>query len=310
MKLVFLDAGTLGEDISLEGFREFGEVVIFEKTELSQVRERTRDADIVIVNKVLMNEKTLGEAPKVKLICITATGTNIVDFGYTDRLGIQVTNVKGYSTASVAQHTFALAFYLLEKLPYYDSFVKSGAYQRSDCFTHFSNVFHELEGKTWGIVGLGDIGRRVADIAKAFGCRVVYYSTSGKNNNPGYVRVEFDELLAEADVVSIHAPLNEDTRYLFDGAAFDRMKESAVLINVGRGPIVKESDLADALRQGKIQGAGLDVLELEPMEENHVLAEFGDSNRLIITPHMAWASVEARNRLIGSVLENIRGYLK
>lgn len=245
------------------------------------------------------------EADNLKMICITATGTNIVDFPYVNQRGITVTNVKGYSTMSVAQHTFALLFYVYEKLAYYDRFVKNGSYSRSNMFSHFEKPFHELAGKTWGIIGLGEIGRKVAEIASVFGCNVVYYSTSGKNNDDTWQRVDFDSLLKQSDIISIHAPLNGATEKLMDENAFDRMKQEAVLLNLGRGPIVDQAALAKALKEGKIAGAGIDVLQKEPLELSDALLEIQDSTKLIITPHIAWATCEARKRCAVEVYENI-----
>ena len=301
MKIVFLDVKTIGEDIDLSGFERFGEVVKYGFSSPEEVRVRTKDADIVILNKVQINEQTIGEAEHLKLVCVTATGTNNLDKEYLAEKGIAWRNVAGYSTESVAQHTFGLLFYLLEKLAYYDEYVKTEKYVDDTIFTHFEKVFHELSGKTWGIIGLGDIGRRVADIAKMFGCRVIYYSTSGKNNQPGYDRVDFDTLLKESDVVSVHAPLNQDTEGLMNGEAFAKMKKNAIFLNLGRGPIVVEADLAKALEDGTIAAAGLDVLTVEPMSKENPLCKIKDSNRLLITPHIAWASVEARTRLMKTI---------
>ena len=223
---------------------------------------------------------------------------------------IEWRNVAGYSTETVAQHTFALLFYLLEKLNYYDQYVKSEKYIGDTIFTHFSNVFHDLNGMTWGIVGLGNIGRRVADIAKMFGCHVIYYSTSGKNNQEGYERVDFDTLLTTSDIVSVHAPLDANTQNLMNAEAFAKMKKSAIFLNLGRGPIVVEQDLADALKNNEIAAAGLDVLCVEPMSADNPLREIKDSNKLIITPHIAWASVEARTRLMNIILGQVKEYFK
>lgn len=309
MKIVFTEVETLGDDISLEKFKELGEVILYQNTLPHELKERAQGSDILIVNKVPVNASTLGDNPSVKLVCITATGTNIMDFPYAREKGIAVANVKGYSTNSVVQHTFALAFYLLEKLYYYDSYVKSGKYTNDTLFTHFENKFHELYGKVWGIAGLGEIGRKTAAIAKAFGCRVIYYSTSGKNSNPDFEQVDFDTLLQESDIISIHAPLTPQTESLFDKEAFSKMKASALLINVGRGPIVNESDLLEALQNNQIGGAGLDVLCAEPMSSKNPLASFTDSNRLIITPHLAWATIEARTRLTEETYLNVQAYL-
>lgn len=309
MKIVFLETDTLGDDVDLSRFDSLGEVIKYPNTISSQVAERIKDADIVIVNKVPMNEMTLSEADSLKLICLTATGTNIVDFDYTNSRDITVTNVRGYSTQSVIQHTFALFFYLYESLSYYDDFVKSGEYIRNDIFSHFEKKFHELYGKTWGIIGLGEIGRGVANIAKLFGCKVIYYSSSGKNDNSDFMRVDLDTLLNEADVISIHAPLNDKTTNLISENELNKMKKSAILLNLGRGPIVNEDALAKALKENQIAGAGLDVLTVEPMTATNPLYEIKDSTKLIITPHIAWATVEARQRVTDEVYDNILAYL-
>lgn len=310
MKIVFLDAKTIGEDIDLSGFDALGEVVKYGFSTEQEARERSKDADVLILNKVQVNEQTIGEADHLKLVCVTATGTNNLDKEYLDKRGIAWRNVAGYSTESVAQHTFAMLFYLLEKLPYYDNYVKSEKYVNDVSFTHFAKAFHELSGMTYGIIGLGNIGRRVADIAKVFGCRVIYYSTSGRNSQPGYERVSFDELLEQSDIVSIHAPLDENTLGLMNKEAFAKMKKSAILLNVGRGPIINEADLAEALNNKTIAAAGLDVLSVEPMQEDNPLRGIKDSERLLITPHIAWAGVEARNRLMGIILGQIKEFFK
>ncbi len=308
IKIVFLDADSIGTDIDLSMFSELGEVVRYGYTQEEEVPARVADADVIIVNKVEINEETVGAASRLKIVCVTATGTNNLDKEFLDRRGIAWRNVAGYSTENVAQHTFALLFYLLEKMSYYDDYVKSGQYVNDESFTHFSNVIHELCGQTWGIIGLGNIGRRVADLAKAFGCRVIYYSASGAPAQDGYEQVDFDTLLRESDIVSVHAPLNEHTLDLMDAAAFAKMKPTAIFINVGRGPIVVEEALADALRQGRIGAAGLDVLREEPMTEDNPLRDLADSTRLIITPHVAWASIEARTRLMRIIYGQVKEF--
>lgn len=308
MKIVFLDAKTIGEDIDLSGFDELGEVVKYGFSTAEEARERSKDADVLVLNKVQVNEQTIGAAKHLKLVCVTATGTNNLDKEYLAKQGIEWRNVAGYSTESVAQHTFAMLFYLLEKLPYYDNYVKSEKYVNDVSFTHFAKAFHELSGKTYGIIGLGNIGRRVADIAKAFGCHVIYYSTSGRNSQPGYERVSFDELLERSDIVSIHAPLDENTFGLMNQKAFAKMKSSAILLNVGRGPIINEADLAEALNNRTIAAAGLDVLSVEPMQPENPLRGIKDSERLLITPHIAWAGVEARMRLMDIILNQIKEF--
>ena len=310
MKIVFLDVKTIGEDMDLSGFERFGEVVKYGFSSPEESRERTRDADVVILNKVQINEQTIGEAEHLKLVCVTATGTNNLDKEYLAERGIEWRNVAGYSTESVAQHTFGLLFYLLEKLAYYDEYVKTERYVDDKIFTHFEKVFHELSGKTWGIIGLGAIGRRVADIAKVFGCHVIYYSTSGKNNQSDYERVDFDTLLAESDVVSVHAPLTAETEGLMNRESFSKMKKTAIFLNLGRGPIVVEEALVEALENETIAAAGLDVLTVEPMSKENPLCRIKDSNRLIITPHIAWASVEARTRLMRTIEGQIQEFLE
>lgn len=310
MKIVFLETDTLGNDVDLTPFDQLGEVVKYPCSDEKQNAERVQDADVIIVNKVPMNADTLSNAKNLKFICITGTGTNIVDFNYTNSRGIAVANVKGYSTQSVVQHTFALFFYLYEKLSYYDQFVKSGEYIRSDIFSHFIVKFHELAGKTWGIIGLGEIGRGVAEVAKIFGCDIIYYSTSGKNHNQDYKQVDLDTLLCEADIISIHAPLNDSTRGLIGENELSKMKKEALLLNLGRGPIIVEAALTKALKENWIAGAGLDVLSQEPMSADNPLIEIQDSTKLIITPHIAWATVEARCRVTEEVFQNIVSFQK
>ncbi|NLP34495.1 MAG: D-2-hydroxyacid dehydrogenase [Clostridiales bacterium] len=310
MKIVFLETDTLGNDVDLSKFDQLGEVIKYPMTNPKEDAKRIAEADILIANKVAMNEQTLKEADHLKLICITATGTNTIDFNYTNKRNIKVANVKGYSTQSVIQHTFALFFYVFEKLRYYDDFVKSGEYIRSDIFSFFDVKFNELYGKTWGIIGLGEIGRGVAAVAKQFGCKIIYYSTSGKNQNPDYEQVDLDTLLSESDVISIHAPLNNDTKDLIGEEELRKMKKSAILLNLGRGPIIDEHALTKALREDWIAGAGLDVLTVEPMAADNPLFEIKDSKKLIITPHIAWATVEARQRVADEVYKNIEAFQK
>ena len=306
MKLVFLDTKTIGEDIDLSAYDALGEVVKYGFSTLEEIPERVKDADVLIVNKIAINEQTIGNAKNLKLVCVTA---NNLDKEYLKKRGIAWRNVAGYSTESVTQHTFALLFYLLEKIRYYDDYVKDEKYINDTVFTHFAEHFNEVNGKTWGIIGLGTIGRRVADIAKAFGARVIYYSASGSPAQEGYEQVDFETLLTTSDIVSVHAPLNEYTKDLMDREAFAKMKKTAIFLNLGRGPIVVEQDLYEALETGEIAAAGLDVLCEEPMSETNPLAKIKDSKKLIITPHIAWASVEARNRLMQIIVEQIREFL-
>lgn len=309
LKIVVLDRDTVGSDISFGGLNAFGEVTVYGKSDYSEISDRIAAADIVVTNKCKMNEETLGKANKLKLICLTATGYNNVQTEYTKERGIAVANVAGYSTNSVVQHTFAMLFYIWEKLAYYDNYVKSGEYTKCPNFCHMDQKFNELDGKTYGIIGLGAIGKGVAKIAEAFGCKVIYYSTSGKNNCSEYEQVSFDELLSRSDIVSIHAPLNEKTEGLMNMESFHKMKSSAVLINAGRGPIVVEEDLVQALESNVIAGAALDVICVEPMEPDCPLMKIKDSKKLLVTPHIAWATVEARQRVVDEVCLNIQAFL-
>lgn len=306
--LCVLDAKTLGEDIDLGVFNQFGPVSIYSATSPEEVETRIKNQEVIITNKVRLNESNLKDADRVRLICVAATGTNNIDLDYARSRNITVTNVAGYSTHSVAQHTFAMLFYLLQSLPYYDNFVKSGRYTQSEIFTHLNRPYWELQGKNWGIIGLGTIGSTVANLAQAFGCQVSYYSTSGKNNNSNYTRMDLDELLACADIVSIHAPLNPQTQNLIGYKHFQRMRRHAVLLNLGRGGIVNEKDLAVALDEGLIGGAALDVLEKEPIDARNPLLQVKNSERLLITPHIAWASVDARQVLVEEIALNIEAF--
>ena len=309
MKLAVLERNSVGTDIDISGFEKFGEVVCYPNTVAENTAERVRDADIVIVNKAPMNESTLKDAPNVKLICLFATGFDNVDLAYCKSRGIKVANVVNYSTAAVVQHTLLLALALEEKLAFYDDYVKSDTYASQDRFSNFDRPFGEFEKKTWGIVGMGNIGRGVAKVARALGCRVIFYSASGKSTCTEYERVEFEKLLAQSDILSLHCPLSDRTRGLINKEAFAKMKKSAILVNVARGPVVDTQALYEALVQGQIAAAGLDVLEKEPISRDNPLNEIKDSTKLIITPHMAWASTEARERLVDEVVKNIQAFL-
>lgn len=308
MKIVFLDAKTIGDDIDLSGFDALGKVVKYPFSTSDEVPDRIRDADVIIVNKVQVNEQTVGSAKALKLVCVTATGTNNLDKDYLAGRGIAWRNVAGYSTESVAQHTFAMLFYLLEKLRYYDDYVKEDRYTNDTVFTHFAEHFFELSGKTWGIIGLGNIGRRVADIAEAFGARVIYTSPSGSAPQEGYRQVDMDTLLRESDIITVHAPLNQYTKNLINKTCLKKMKPDCIFLNLGRGQIVVESDLCEALEEGIIAAAGLDVLCTEPMSPDNPLRKIKDSKRLLITPHIAWASVEARTRLMNIILGQVKDF--
>lgn len=309
MKLVILERDSAGTDIDVSCFEQFGTVACYANTTAAQVAERIKDADIIISNKAPMNQSTLADAPNVKLICLLATGYDCVDLTYCKSRGIKVANVVNYCTPAVAQHTLLLALMLSGKTAFYDQYVKSGAYSAQERFSNFDRTFHDLEGMTWGIIGMGTIGRKVASLAAAFGCKVHFYSASGSSTCTDYPRVGLDTLLGTSDIVSLHCPLTDRTRNLIDKHAFEKMKRTAILINVARGPVVNTQDLYEALTTGKIMAAGLDVLEKEPMAHNNPLSQIQDSTKLIITPHMSWASVESRTRLIAEVAKNIQAFL-
>ncbi len=308
MKLVLLDKKTIGEDIDFSGIYALGDVTEYDFTQPEEIPERVADADVLIVNKVPVNEQTIYSASHLKLVCVTATGTNNLDKNYLEQRGIAWRNVAGYSTESVAQHTFSMLFYLLEHLRYYDDYVKERHYLNDTMFTHFARHFRQISGMTWGIIGLGAIGRKVADLAQAFGAKVLYYSASGREPQAGYTQVDFDTLLSQSDIVSIHAPLNEYTENLLDDAAFQKMKSSAILLNLGRGPIINEAALVNALKEKQIAAAGLDVLCEEPMRAHCPLLEILDFDNVLITPHIGWASIEARTTLMQIITKQIQDF--
>ncbi len=305
MKIVILDALTYG-DTSLAGFDALGVVTIYQTTTADETADRVRDAEVIVTNKVVINDTVMGSAPHLKLICVAATGTNNIDHEAAARRGITVKNVAGYSTDAVVQHTFSMLFYLMGHSRYYDEFVKSGSWQRETVFAHIGPSFSELRGKTWGVIGLGEIGRSVAKIAQAFGANVCYYSTSGKNENDEYEKTTLSRLIENSDIISIHAPLNPSTENLISHSELLQMKDGAVLLNLGRGGIVDE-DALSVIIDVKPIFVGLDVLAKEPMKTPHPLLAIKHPERLYITPHIAWTSREARERLIAATIENIRG---
>lgn len=310
VKIVILERNSVGVDTPVDCFEELGEVTCYPNTTTAEeVRERTKDADIIVANKARLNEESLRESPNVKLICEFATGFDNCDLAYCNSRGIKVANVADYCTDMVAQHTFTLMLTLLQKLPHYDEYVKSGAYAAQDRFSNFDEPFTELAGKTWGIVGMGHIGKKVAQIATAFGCRVIFHSVTGKSTVTEYEQVDKGTLLRESDFLSLHCPLSDLTRDFIDKEALRKMKKTAVLVNVARGPVVNNTDLYDALMNGEIMAAGLDVLEKEPLQLSNPLSKIKDSNRLIITPHLAWASVEARFRCVNEAYLNAKAFL-
>jgi lactate dehydrogenase-like 2-hydroxyacid dehydrogenase len=308
MNIIFLDAGTLGDVPNLNSIKEFGEVTFYSTTKPGQTAERIREADIVITNKVILDQKLMEEAKNLKLICVAATGMNNIDREAAEELNIEVKNVAGYASQSVAQSTFALILHLIHRIPEYDEYVKGGDYSKSDIFTKVDRNFHELAGMCFGIIGLGNIGSKVAEIANAFGSEVVYYSTSGQNRDQPYKQLSLGDLLKKSDIISIHAPLNEKTENLLRYDQLKMMKPTAYLINTGRGGIVNEEDLARAIDENVFAGAAIDVFTKEPIKKGNPLLQVKNKEKLILTPHITWSSVEARTALIEGIKENIKKY--
>ncbi len=308
MNIVLLDAKTLGDDLDITVLGSFGTLRVYQTTSPEETLERIQGADIIITNKVVINATMMEATPSLKLICIAATGMNNVDLDAAKAKGIEVKNVAGYSTKSVVQHTFAMALYLLEKMAYYDNVVKDGSWSASGLFTDVSQPFYEISGKKWGIIGFGTIGQEVAKVATAFGAEVSYHSTSGKNLHQLYPHQSLEQLLKKCDIISIHAPLNDATYNLINENNLSLIKENAILLNLGRGGIINERDLAFELDRRTLY-AGLDVLEKEPLILNNSLNEVKHQERLLITPHIAWASIEARKKLLEGIVDNIKVFL-
>jgi len=304
MKIVFLDRSTIGDDVEYERFNTLGDVVFYDTTTKEQTMQRVKDADVVVTNKVVIDKAIMQES-SLKLICVAATGMNNIDLEYAKEINLEVKNVAGYSTASVVQLTFALCLSLINSIKVYDEFTKSNGWVDSPIFTKFNPAFFDISGKKWGIIGLGNIGKGVAIVASAFGADVSYYSTSGKNSDSEYKRVELNKLLQECDIISIHAPLNSDTKDLINKTNLLFLKDDAIILNLGRGGIINEKDLSLHIDNSNIK-VGLDVLEVEPMRENCPFRLVKKSENLIITPHLAWASVESRRKLVDGIYQNIK----
>ena len=305
MKIAFLDAATMG-DVSFEPFEKLGDFTRYENSTPEEARERVRDLDVLLINKVIVDKELIDSAPNLKLICIAATGVNNIDVEYAASKGIPVRNAVGYSTDSVVQTTFMHILSLVGGAPYFDESVKSGSYSRSGMFTDTKWNWWELAGKTIGIIGMGNIGQKVARIAEAFGMKVCYYSTSGTGHCKDYPCLSLEELLKTSDIVSVHAPLNERTLNLIGREQLSMMKPQAYLVNVGRGAIIVEEDLVQAVDDGVIAGAGVDVFVTEPLPESHPYLRMKHPERMRLSPHIAWASIEARDRLISIMAENIQ----
>lgn len=308
MNIVFLDAATLG-DISFETICQYGTLTCYENSTPEEALERVRDCDILIINKIQVTAQLIDAAPHLKLICEAATGVNNIDLGYAESKGIPVRNAVGYSTDSVVQATFMHILSLAGHAPYYDDCVKSGRYSSMGMFTDPSVCWSELAGKTIGIIGMGNIGTRVAKVAEAFGMKVCYYSTSGTGHCKEYPCLSIEELMATSDIVSIHAPLNERTSGLIGPKELSMMKTTGFIVNMGRGGIVDETALASAIDNGTIAGAALDVFVKEPLPADNPLLKTNHPERLRFTPHTAWASQEARERLVKQIADNIRQFV-
>lgn len=304
MKIVLLDALTFGET-DLSEFDTLGEVKVYQTTSKDETQTRITNCDVIVTNKVVITKEHMQNSPSLKLICVAATGTNNIDLDAAKEFGVEVKNVAGYSTDSVIQHTFSMLFYLIGHSKYYDETVKDASYSKGKIFTDVSQPFFEVKGKKWGIIGLGSIGRGVANIASAFGAEVLYYSTSGVNRTDDYQRTNLDTLLSECDIITIHAPLNEKTENLLDYEQLLTCKDGAIVLNLGRGGIINEKAVARLVDEKDIY-FGLDVFAKEPLSIDSSLLKVKNSSNLYMTPHIAWTSVEARHELIAGVIKNIK----
>ncbi|MBQ8636387.1 MAG: hydroxyacid dehydrogenase [Clostridia bacterium] len=304
MKIVMLDCKTLGDDISFSELEALGELVVYGSTAPCEVEDRIADCDVVVLNKIKLNSTNLSNAKNLKLICVTATGYDNIDVPYCAKNGIGVANVVGYSTDSVAQLTIALALELVMRLPNYTSFVKSGQYTQSGIANRLEPCFYELAGKTWGIVGMGNIGKKVAQIAEAFGCEVI---CTKRTYEDGLNVVELPELMKKSDVISVHLPLSDSTRGIISRDMLALMKKDAVIVNVARGAVIDEAALADAVRENRIYAAS-DVYSVEPFGKDHPFYDIMDRDNFVLTPHMAWGAYEARKRVITEIAENITAF--
>lgn len=307
MKITVLDAATLGEDVTFEKWEALGELTVYKSTPASEVVPRLKDSDIAIINKVKMTDEVIKSLPKLKLICVTATGYDNISLSACKERGVALSNVKGYSTHSVAQVTMSLVLSLITHLPEYCDSVKNGEYQKSGIENRLTPVFHELFGKTFGIVGLGNIGKQVARIAEAFGCNVLCFKRTPDRN---YHCVDLETLLKNSDIVTLHLPLNDQTEKIIGEKELSLMKPNAILVNVSRGAVTDEKAVAEALKNHAIGGFATDVYSVEPMENTSPLNEIKDFNNVLLTPHMAWGAYESRVRCINEIAENIAAYIK
>ena len=301
--LVVLDAASIGKDLDYSGFSQFGDLTIYDKTIPGEIADRVRNADVLILNKVRLSRAVLAEAKNLRLICEAATGFDNIDLEYCREKGIAVCNVVGYSTQSVAQLTVAMALSLISKLSVYRSFVASGDYSKSGKPNLLEPVYHEIAGKTWGILGYGNIGKQVGRVAEALGCRVIVHK---RTPLAGAECVGLEELCRRSDILSIHTPLNEGTRNLFSREKIALLKPESIVINVARGAVTDEEALADAILEGKIGGLGVDVYSQEPFSQEHPFAKIQNLPNVLLTPHMAWGAYETRVRLLSEMVENTR----
>ena len=305
MKIVLLDTDTLGKDIDLTPIRQLGDCTEYPTTSANEVEARIKDAEVVIINKVRLNASNLSSAHALKLICVSATGYDNIDTEYCRSAGIALCNVPSYSTDSVAQLTLSMALSLATHLFEYRDFVNSGEYTKSGLANRLSPVYHELSSMTWGIVGGGNIGSRVAAVASAMGCRVL---VCRKKEEKVYESATLDEICEKSDIISLHVPLNDETRTLINAERIAKMKDSAILINVSRGAVTDEKALADAITCGKLGGLGVDVYSTEPFPADHPFNSVLGRENVCLTPHMAWGSAEARARCVGVMAKNITAF--
>ncbi len=306
MKIVFLDSLALGDGLDLNSFREFGEVEIYCSSTEDEIRERTTDCDVVITNKLKLNEPTLKNAKNLKLICVTATGFDNIDIAYAKERGIAVCNVVGYSTTNVAQLTVGFVLQLINKSKEYQRSVSSGQYFECGVANILSPIYREIDGLKWGIVGFGNIGRRVAGVAEALGCSVL---VNKREKTDGFECVDIDTICRECDIISLHTPLNDGTRGLVNAERIAKMRDGVILVNVARGAVTDEKAIADAVKSGKIGGFACDVYSCEPFGREHPFYEIKDMDNVLLTPHMVWGSLDARVRLLNEVKNNIKAYL-
>ena len=305
MKITVLDSATLGRDLDLAPLSQLGETEIYKTTLPDEVECRIKESDVVIINKVKLGSHNLPGAKNLKLICIAATGYDNVDIAYCQKNGIAVCNVKGYSTNSVSQLTVLMALSLITKLPEYTRSVEDLSYTKSGVQNRLEPVYHEIAGKTWGIVGFGDIGKKVAQIAQALGCKVLICR---RNPQPDDGCTDIDTICRQSDIISLHTPLNDSTRNLIDETRISTMKKDVIIINVARGAVTDETAVSNALKEGKIGGFGCDVYSAEPFPADHPFTEVMHMDNVCLTPHMAWGAYESRNRCLGEIIENIKTF--